>query len=144
VLELADVIAVNKADGPHERDARGAARELAGALRLMHPAGAAWTPPVLSCSAREASGLDAVWERLEQHRAVLEAGGGLGAKRRAQQVDWAWSMVRDALLDRLRGHPAVRSLAPGLERELRAGAVTAAVAAERILAAFDGDAEGAG
>ena len=74
VLELADVIAVNKADGPHERDARAAARELAGALRLMHPADAAWTPPVLTCSARERPGLDAVWERLEQHRTVLGRG----------------------------------------------------------------------
>lgn len=77
VLELADVIAVNKADGPHERDARSAARELAGALRLMHPADAAWTPPVLSCSARESLGLDTVWERLEQHRKVLDASGRL-------------------------------------------------------------------
>ncbi len=64
VLELADVVAVNKADGPHERDARAAARELAGALRLMHGADAFWTPPVLSCSARESSGLDDVWGRL--------------------------------------------------------------------------------
>src|SRR6476469_614743 len=63
VLELADVVAVNKADGPHERDARSAARELAGALRLMHGKDAVWTPPVLRCSARESSGLDTVWER---------------------------------------------------------------------------------
>ncbi len=73
VLELADAIAVNKADGPHERDARSAARELAGALRLMHPADAAWTPPVLTCSARESLGLDTLWDRLEQHRTVLES-----------------------------------------------------------------------
>ncbi|CAO0831762.1 Fused isobutyryl-CoA mutase [Streptomyces microflavus] len=73
VLELADAIAVNKADGPHERDARSAARELAGALRLMHPVDAAWTPPVLTCSARESTGLDTLWERLEQHRRVLES-----------------------------------------------------------------------
>ena len=76
VLELADAIAVNKADGPHERDARSAARELAGALRLMHPADAAWTPPVLTCSARESTGLDDVWERLEQHRTLLESARG--------------------------------------------------------------------
>src|SRR5882757_7186875 len=125
VLELADVIAVNKADGPHERDAKSAARELAGALRLMHPADANWTPPVLSCSAREGTGLDTVWERLEQHRTLLDSAGGLTAKRRAQQVDWTWSMVRDALLDRLREDPAVRALTPALERQLREGAVTA-------------------
>ncbi|MFJ8884687.1 methylmalonyl Co-A mutase-associated GTPase MeaB [Streptomyces sp. NPDC102402] len=138
VLELADVIAVNKADGPHERDARSAARELSGALRLMHPVDAAWTPPVLTCSARESTGLDTLWERLEQHRTVLESTGRLSAKRRDQQVDWTWSMVRDELLDSLRGHPAVRTLAPELEQRVREGGLTATLAAEQILRAFRG------
>lgn len=137
VLELADLIAVNKADGPHERDAKSAARELAGALRLMHPADAAWTPPVLSCSAREGTGLDTVWERLEQHRKVLDTSGRLQAKRSDQQVDWTWSMVRDTLLDRLRSHPGVRALAPALEQEVRDGSLTATLAAERIVEALD-------
>ncbi|MFC4607501.1 methylmalonyl Co-A mutase-associated GTPase MeaB [Streptomyces maoxianensis] len=136
VLELADVISVNKADGPHERDARSAARELAGALRLMHPADAAWTPPVLSCSAREGTGLDTLWERLEQHRALLDSTGRLAAKRRDQQIDWTWAMVHDELRDRLRGHPEVRALAPGLEQRVRNGELTATLAAERILEAF--------
>ncbi|MFD5752171.1 methylmalonyl Co-A mutase-associated GTPase MeaB [Streptomyces sp. NPDC127033] len=136
VLELADVIAVNKADGPHERDARSAARELAGALRLMHPVDAAWTPPVLHCSAREGTGLDVVWERLEQHRRVLEADGRLTRKRSDQQVDWAWTMVRDHLLDRLREHPGVREMAPALERQVREGTLTATLAAERIIEAL--------
>ncbi|MEV7415280.1 methylmalonyl Co-A mutase-associated GTPase MeaB [Streptomyces sp. NPDC089919] len=140
VLELADVIAVNKADGPHERDAKAAGRELAGALRLMHPADAAWTPPVLSCSARESTGLETVWERLEQHRKVLDAGGRLAAKRREQQVNWAWAMVQDELLGRLRAHPAVRALAPELERRVREGELTPTLAAEGILQAFSGDA----
>ncbi|WP_406016022.1 methylmalonyl Co-A mutase-associated GTPase MeaB [Streptomyces sp. NBC_00984] len=140
VLELADAITVNKADGPHERDARAAARELAGALRLMHPADAAWTPPVLTCSARESAGLDTLWERLEQHRALLESTGRLAAKRRDQQVDWTWTMVRDELLESLRGHPEVRALAPGLEQLVREGELTATLAAERILAAFRGTA----
>ncbi|MGW7355231.1 methylmalonyl Co-A mutase-associated GTPase MeaB [Streptomyces sp. NPDC054802] len=136
VLELADVVAVNKADGPHERDARSAARELAGALRLMNPPDAAWTPPVLSCSAREGTGLDTVWDRLEQHRAVLSAAGALDAKRREQQIEWTWAMVHDTLRDRLRRHPGVRELAPGLEQRVRDGELTASLAAERILDAF--------
>ncbi|MFD3512859.1 methylmalonyl Co-A mutase-associated GTPase MeaB [Streptomyces sp. NPDC058657] len=149
VLELADVVAVNKADGPHERDARSAARELAGALRLMHPpaphsgrtgkapsADAVWTPPVLSCSARESAGLDTVWERLEQHRALLESAGRLAGKRADQQIDWAWAMVRDELLDRLRAHPGVRGVTPEVERALREGELTATLAAEKILEAF--------
>ncbi|MER5767302.1 methylmalonyl Co-A mutase-associated GTPase MeaB [Streptomyces sp. NPDC001985] len=142
VLELADVVAVNKADGPHERDARSAARELAGALRLMHPADAAWTPPVLSCSARESTGLDTVWDRLEQHRTLLESTGRLAAKRRDQQIDWIWSMVHDTLRDRLRAHPGVRALAPGLEERVRDGELTATLAAERILDAFQGPGSG--
>lgn len=137
VLELADVIAVNKADGPHEREARGAARELAGALRLMHPVDAAWTPPVLSCSAREGTGLDTVWERLEQHRSLLDSTGRLAAKRRDQQVDWTWTMVRDELLGRLHADPTVRALAPDLERQVRKGELTATLAAEEILRAFE-------
>ncbi|WP_328908412.1 methylmalonyl Co-A mutase-associated GTPase MeaB [Streptomyces sp. NBC_00234] len=144
VLELADVIAVNKADGPHERDARSAARELAGALRLMHPADAAWTPPVLTCSARESSGLDTLWERLEQHRTLLDSTGRLTAKRREQQVDWTWAMVRDELLDSLRNHPAVRELSPALEQLVREGELTATLAAEQILGAFRGGPSGSG
>ncbi|MEU6819230.1 methylmalonyl Co-A mutase-associated GTPase MeaB [Streptomyces atriruber] len=139
VLELADVIAVNKADGPHERDARSAARELAGALRLMHPADASWTPPVLTCSARESSGLDTLWERIEQHRTLLDSTGRLAAKRRDQQVDWTWAMVRDELLGRLRGHAEVQRLSPDLEQRVREGTLTATSAAEQILDAFQGD-----
>ncbi|MFF7382492.1 methylmalonyl Co-A mutase-associated GTPase MeaB [Streptomyces griseoluteus] len=137
VLELADVIAVNKADGPHEKDARAAARELAGALRLMHGKDAFWTPPVLHCSARERSGLDTVWERLEQHRTLLDSTGRLTAKRRDQQVRWTWAMVRDELLGRLHADPEVRRLAPDLEQEVRDGSLTATLAADRILRAFE-------
>jgi LAO/AO transport system kinase len=140
VLELADVIAVNKADGPHERDARAAARELSGALRLMHGKDAFWTPPVLHCSARESTGLDTVWERLEQHRALLDSTGRLTAKRRDQQVDWTWTMVRDELLGRLHADPAVRALAPVLEQRVREGELTPTLAAERILGALGGSA----
>ncbi|RSS78378.1 methylmalonyl Co-A mutase-associated GTPase MeaB [Streptomyces sp. WAC06614] len=136
VLELADVLAVNKADGPHERDAKAAARELAGALRLMHPADAAWTPPVLTCSARESTGLDELWDRLEAHRALLSGTGRLAAKRAAQQVEWTWSMVRDELLERLHSHAGVRAVAPDLEAAVREGRLTATSAADRILEAF--------
>jgi LAO/AO transport system kinase len=138
VLELADVIAVNKADGPHERDAKAAARELAGALRLMHGKDAFWNPPVLHCSARESTGLETVWERLEQHRTLLDSTGRLTAKRRDQQVGWTWSMVRDELLGRLHASPAVREATPLLEQQVRDGSLTATLAAERILHAFEG------
>ncbi|MBB5937890.1 methylmalonyl Co-A mutase-associated GTPase MeaB [Streptomyces zagrosensis] len=159
VVELADLVAVNKADGPHERDARSAARELAGALRLLRPqaspsasssasssasartddgpsADEVWNPPVLTCSARERTGLDTLWERIEQHRKVLDATGALERKRRDQQVDWTWTMVKEQLLTQLREHPQVRRVSPQVERQVREGTLTASLAAEQVLAAF--------
>ncbi|WP_329486561.1 methylmalonyl Co-A mutase-associated GTPase MeaB [Kitasatospora sp. NBC_01246] len=136
VLELADVIAVNKADGPHETDAKAAARELAGALRLLQAPDAPWTPPVLTCSGRDGTGLDTLWERLQQHRKVLDATGALEAKRRDQQVEWTWAMVHDQLYAQLHEHPEVRRLAPALEREVREGTLPASLAAQRLLDAF--------
>ncbi len=91
---------------------------------------------MLTCSAREGTGLDVVWERIQQHRAMLDATGELDRRRRDQQVDWTWNLVHDQLLARLHHHPAVRRLAPELEREVRAGTLTASLAAEQLLAAF--------
>ena len=136
VLELADVIAVNKADGPHEKDARAAARELAGALRLLRTPDATWHPPVLTCSAREGTGLDEVWTQIQHHRTALKNSGALDANRRDQQVAWLWNLVEDRLLTRLRKHPDVRALAPGLEHDVRTGKLTATTAAEQLLEAF--------
>jgi LAO/AO transport system kinase len=136
VLELADVIAVNKADGPHAADARRAARELAGALRLLRPGDGGWQPPVLTCSGAEGDGLADVWAHLVRHQDCLAASGELAARRRRQQVGWVWAMVRGALLDRLRTHPDVVALAPGVEREVLDGTLTPALAADRLLAAF--------
>lgn len=143
VLELADVIAVNKADGEYEREARRAARELASALRMIYGPGAEWTPPVLTCSALNATGLDTVWQRIERHRAALSESGALRDKRGRQQVDWAWAMVREQLLDRLGEHRTVRSVVPDTERAVREGELTATLAAERILDAFDAGSPGA-
>src|SRR3954454_16622812 len=88
VLELADVIAVNKADGPHALDAQKAARELAGALRLLRSGAVV---PVLTCSAMEGTGLTDVWDHLVAHQEALEASGELAARRREQQVRWTWA-----------------------------------------------------
>jgi LAO/AO transport system kinase len=136
VLELADVIAVNKADGEHERDARRAAGELAGALRLVYGPDAPWTPPVLTCSALTPSGLDTVWARVEEHHARLKESGEFDERRRRQQVDWTWEMVREQLLDSLAAHPGVRAVVPEVERAVRDGELTATLAARRILEAF--------
>jgi GTPase len=136
ILELADVVAVNKADGPYERDAQAAARELRSALRMMTPTSASWRPPVLACSAQTGAGIAEVWTAVEEHRAALEAAGDLAGKRADQQVQWMWAMVRDQLMDRLQSDPTVREALPGLEREVRAGERTPTLAAQAILEAL--------
>lgn len=133
VLELADVVVVNKADGGHVTEANAAARELTGALRLLYPRDTLWRPPVLMMSALEGSGLTHLWDTVEEHRRVLTEAGEFDARRRKQQVDWMWSMVRDAVVDRVLSSPQVRSIRSDVEREVRAGELTPALAAQRIL-----------
>lgn len=88
VLELADVIVVNKADGEHAVEAKAAARELSGAIRLIYPRESLWRPPVLTMSAVEGTGLPELWETVLRHREVLEEAGEFEARRRTQQVEW--------------------------------------------------------
>ncbi|NLE81593.1 MAG: methylmalonyl Co-A mutase-associated GTPase MeaB [Rhodococcus sp.] len=140
VLELADLVAVNKADGKHEREAKGAARELAGALHLIHPHDAVWVPPVLTMSGLEGVGLEEFWDTVRKHREVLEAAGMFEENRRRQQVEWTWTMVNDQLLRRLSSNPQVREIKSKVEQQVRDGSLTAALAAAEILDAFDGSA----
>lgn len=133
ILELADVVAVNKADGEHERAARVAARELAGALRMMTPASESWRPPVLACSAQTDVGMAEVWEAVQDHRRTLDESGELATRRADQQVQWMWALVRDQLMDRLTADPEVRDALPGLEREVREGTLTPTLAASSLL-----------
>ncbi|TDD42984.1 methylmalonyl Co-A mutase-associated GTPase MeaB [Nonomuraea terrae] len=130
VLELADVIAVNKADGEYALPARKAARELAGALRMLRSDTA--PPPVLTCSGLTGEGLEDVWRHVLAHQDALD----VAAKRRAQQVGWTWTLVRDRLLAELRHDPRVTAIAETVEQEVLAGELTPALAADRILSAF--------
>jgi LAO/AO transport system kinase len=133
VLELADIVVVNKADGEHAREARKAARELSGVIRLIYPRKTLWRPPVLTMSALEGTGLEELWETVERHREVLSEAGEFEARRRTQQVDWTWQMVRDTVLDRVLTNPAVRAMRADLERQVKAGELTPAMAAQQIL-----------
>ncbi|MFZ2177914.1 MAG: methylmalonyl Co-A mutase-associated GTPase MeaB [Rhodococcus sp. (in: high G+C Gram-positive bacteria)] len=144
VLELADLVAVNKADGKHEREAKGAARELAGALRLIYPHDALWKPPVITMSGLEGIGLEEFWETVEKHREVLTAAGRFEENRRRQQVDWTWTMVHDQLLRRLESNPRVKAIRGQVEQQVRDGSLTAALAAAAILDAFDEKSDAAG
>lgn len=133
VLELADVIVVNKADGEHAVEAKQAARELAGAIRLIYPRESLWRPPVLTMSALTGDGLAELWDTVLKHRQVLSEAGEFDKRRREQQVDWTWSMVRDAVLDRLLSNPGVRGIRAEVERQVREGELTPALAAQQIL-----------
>ena len=133
VLELADIVAVNKADGEHATEAKAAARELTMALRLIHPRDTLWRPPVLTMSAVEGTGLQELWDTVLRHRVVSTESGQFEAKRRRQQVDWMWSMVRNTVLDRVLSDPGVKDIRAEVERQVRDGELTAALGAERIL-----------
>lgn len=137
VLELADIVVVNKADGDHVTEAEAAARELASAIRLITPPDARWHPPVLTTSALKGTGLTELWAAVLRHRAVLTEAGEFEARRRAQQVEWTWSMVRDAVVDRVLTNPAVRKMRAEVERQVRDGELTPALAAQRILRAAE-------
>ncbi len=137
VLELADIVVVYKADGPHAVEARAAARELTGALRLIYPRETLWRPPVLTMSALTGDGLAQLWQTVEEHRRVLTEAGVFESRRRTQQVNWTWSMVRDTVLDRVLSNPEVKRIRADVERQVRDGELTAALAAQRILDAAD-------
>jgi LAO/AO transport system kinase len=141
ILEIADVIAVNKADdvggSDREQEARSAARELAGALRLVRGRGE-WAPPVVTCSGLTDVGVDDLWLRVLAHREHLGE-DGLTDKRARQQLDFTWALVRDELDQRLRHSPGVRTIRDEVRTALLAGDLPATVAADRILAAYDED-----
>ncbi|MEO6886990.1 MAG: methylmalonyl Co-A mutase-associated GTPase MeaB [Jatrophihabitantaceae bacterium] len=137
ILELADVIGVNKADEEHEHDSSRAARELSGALRFLRGTDEDWQAPVITCSGLHDVNLDKVWKHVLRHRAWLDQNiGGLAAKRRRQMVDWTRAMVRDRLGARLEA-PAVRAAVAEAEAAVLAGDITPDHAATRILAALD-------
>ena len=138
VLELADMIAVNKADGENLPAVRTAVRDYSAALRLTHPASPTWTPPVVTCSGLTGDGLDDLWGRILGHRSAMTASGEWEDRRRAQQLAWMWSMVEDRLLDSLRRDPAVLELLRTAEADVLEGRTTPAAAAERLLDAFGG------
>ncbi len=139
ILEIADVVAVNKADAhageSHEADARIAARELSGALRMVR-GHAEWAPPVVTCSALTGAGVDDVWERVGEHRAHLGV-DGIARKRAEQQLDFMWALVRDELAQRLRSSSGVAAVRDDVRRAVLAGDLPATVAADRLLAAYD-------
>jgi LAO/AO transport system kinase len=136
ILELADVIGVNKADEEHEVESERAGRELSAALRFVRGAEDDWQAPVVTCSGLHNINLDRLWTHVLRHRAWLEEHGGLERKRRDQMVEWTRALVRDRLLSRLTV-PGARDVVRDAEREVRDGLLTPDQAATRILASLD-------
>jgi LAO/AO transport system kinase len=138
ILEIADALAVNKADGDNLARATRAAAELNAALKFFRHASPHWTPPVLTVSSLEARGMDAVWETVERHRDALGKTGELVAKRRKQQQAWLWSMVEEGLKHRFLARDDVHRLLPELEDLVAEAKVTPTEAARRLLSLLDG------
>jgi LAO/AO transport system kinase len=136
ILEIADVIAVNKADGDREQEAEASAKDLAGALRLVYAGTSDWVPPVLTCSALEGRGIDTVWQRVIRHREFMGK-NGLHDKRAQQQLDFTWALVRDELDQRLRHDEDVAAVRADIRDAVLSGEMPAATAADKILEAYD-------
>lgn len=136
ILEIADVITVNKADGEREREAQSTARELAGALRLVYAGTQDWVPPVLTCSALEGTDIDTVWSRVLRHREFM-GHRGVEDKRAQQRLDFTWTLVRDEIEQRLATDESVAAVREKVRDEVLSGGLSPAAAADEILRAFD-------
>ena len=137
ILELADALAINKADGDNVARADQAAAEYRSALNLLrHPSGT-WSPPVVTVSSVEGRGMDRVWAIVEEHRTALAAGGRLAAKRREQQQAWLWTMIDDGLKHRFLAREDVKRQLPEVEAAVAAARMTPTQAARRLLDLLD-------
>lgn len=134
VIELADMIAINKADGDNRLRAERAASDYRAALHILTPAGALWHPPVITMSGLSNDGLDLLWAKVLAHRDTMMAAGEFSARRQRQAVQWMHEMLEDRLMAAVRARPAVASELTRLEAEVRDGRVVAAAAVDRIMA----------
>ena len=139
IVELADLLLVNKADGELAAAARHSAADYRMALHLLHPRTPGWEVPVLTCSALTGEGIPAVWETIERYRRLLTESGELVARRSRQARSWLWSEITAELLSRFRADPAVRERLPAVEEAVTGGRLPPARAAEELLERFLGE-----
>ncbi|HMB11100.1 methylmalonyl Co-A mutase-associated GTPase MeaB [Saliniramus sp.] len=132
IIELADMIAVNKADGEGAMRARAAAVDYRAALHILAPASPLWSPPVITVSGLTGEGLDTLWAHVCDHHARLEAKGEISARRRGQDIKWMWAMIEERIHRRLHGDADLRARIRALEDEVRRGALPATSAADEI------------
>ena len=137
VLELADLLVVNKADGENELRARQAAREYQSATELLTPTNPNWIPPVMTCSGLTGQGVEGVWEKISEHRDLMIAGGDWNSRRSEQKVKWMWALIEDRLIHRLREDPKIAATIGNLEQYVNDGSMSPFDAAGRVLSAFN-------
>jgi LAO/AO transport system kinase len=136
IVEIADIIAVNKADiAP--KAAELACHQFAQALALLRRSSPSWTPPALKVSALTGEGIAEFWETLERFRSQLTASGELAAKRKRQAVDWMWALIEGGLRQRFREHPRVKADLDRASQAVGAGTMTPAAAAQQLLRAME-------
>jgi LAO/AO transport system kinase len=139
VMELADMIAITKADGGNEEPARVAVADYTAALHILTPPSASWKPLVITISALEGRGLSDLWTRIRSHRAALEASGEFETKRRDQDVHWMHAMIENRIRERVLSNEAAAAKMTELEREVRKGATPPSVAADEVAALIFGE-----
>jgi LAO/AO transport system kinase len=138
IIELADVVVVNKNDGELAPAAKTTATDYSSALRLVRSKTAGWTPRVVLVSALERSGIDELWSTIEEFRSTLDVTGELERRRAEQAREWMWSEVAESLMDALRHDARVSGMVDRLEAAVTAGELPPAAAAREILEAFQG------
>jgi LAO/AO transport system kinase len=132
VVELADMIAVNKADGDNIKRAKQAAAEYRAALHILKPASEHWAPPVVTYSALTGDGLAAIWQSVCDYRDKMSASGEFAAKRKQQQVTWMWAMLEERLFAKLHADPELKKRLPQLEKAVAAGKLSPMLAVDEI------------
>jgi LAO/AO transport system kinase len=137
VFELADAVAVNKADGDNVERAEMDRKQYETALHFLAPSSPNWTPPVLTCSAIEMTGINIIWESVLAHHKRLTLTGELQANRKKQAVDWMWSLVKEGLKERFYQNPDVNKLLPEILNEVESGRTASTLAADRLLFLLD-------
>ena len=134
VIELADMIAINKADGDNVDRATKSAAEYRGALNILTPVSPSWSPPVLTISGRCDIGLDRLWEKILEHRRIMTASGEHEERRRRQAVTAMREMLADRLMETLGATPGLAGRIAALEADVGAGRTAPTLAVEEILA----------
>jgi LAO/AO transport system kinase len=136
LVELADMIAVNKADGDNLARAKGAAADYRAALHILTPRSPNWTPPVMTYSALTGDGIAELWAQVIAHREKLTATGELAARRRAQQVKWMWTMLDEFWRARITSEGKLKAKLPRIEAAVAAGELSPASAVDELVAAL--------